>query len=89
MTSAAAKKVTAPSVEERAETLWNELDSAGRATLLDTLEHLADAELTKQAEARKGGSIPHLWFRQQWLVKANDSPTRALVLAIRGGRAHG
>jgi hypothetical protein len=72
-------------IAARAETLWNELDPNGRAALLETIEHLADAELTKQAEARKGGSIPHLWYRAQWLVKSNDSPTRAYILAVRGG----
>jgi hypothetical protein len=72
-------------VAARAETLWAELDDSSRAVLIETIEHLADAELTRKAEARKGGSIPHLWYRMQWLIKANDSATRAYILAVRGG----
>lgn len=84
MTAAAAKKATAPSAEERAVALWNELDDAGRAALIDTLESLCDAGLTQKAELKKGGSIPHLWYRGQWLAKT-DSVVQAYRLAVRGG----
>lgn len=71
-------------VRARAELLWNELDDAGRAVLIDTLEELADAALTKQAEARKGGSIPWGWYRTQWLARCNHSVMHAFCLAARG-----
>lgn len=71
-------------IRARAETLWNELSDADRAVLLETIEELADAALTKQAEARKGGSIPHLWYRTQWLARCHHSIPRAFILSVRG-----
>ena len=75
-----------PNPAAMAETAWATLgDDHARAEFIETLTALADAALTQKAEARRGGAIPHLWYRMQWLAKANDSVLQAYTLAVRGG----
>ena len=57
-------------IAARAELLWGELDDTGRAVLIETLEHLADAALDAKAAAKQPGSlIPAGWFKLDWTVE--------------------
>jgi hypothetical protein len=75
-----------PNPAAMAETAWATLgDDHARAEFIEALTAIVDAALTQKAEARKGGAIPHLWYRVQWLGKANGSVLGAFALAARGG----
>jgi predicted transcriptional regulator YdeE len=66
--------------------LWNELDDTGRAVVLEELEALALAGLTRRAELKQGTGtgIPHMWHHRTWMARAHESPTRAFILSVRG-----
>jgi hypothetical protein len=75
-----------PAPTAMAETAWLTLaDDAARAEFIEALTALADAALTQKAEGRRGGAIPHLWYRQQWERKSNNGVLGAFMLAVRGG----
>jgi hypothetical protein len=66
MITAAQKKVTAPSAEERATALWDELTESERATLIRTWDRLADEEIGRLSEASRPSSIPAGVIRLMW-----------------------
>jgi hypothetical protein len=67
MITAAQKKVTtAPSAEERAVALWNELTPGERATLIRTWDKLADEEIDRRSEASRPTGMPAGVLRLLW-----------------------
>jgi hypothetical protein len=61
-----AKKVTAPSAEERAVALWNELTESERATLIRVWDQLADEEIGQRSEASRPAGMPGGVLRMLW-----------------------